>query len=132
MRRLGLLLPFLLVSPVSAANVTQKVLIEQNGYIPSWLFLFVASVAISALIVGYRYKDDMCSLIAIMFSFISMWTSRAIDSVTGVGIDTTSTITVVHTIYHTEIITVACLVLFILSLLNGYLVYTLSKRSALE
>ncbi len=125
MRRLFLIAAtlVLLAPSVSAVTVSASTLLEQNGYIPSNIFMFMFALAIVTLVASYRYSDDMCGIIAIMASFITMWTSRTIDYVTGVAIDSTSQVTVIHTLYHNELVTISALIVFILSLLNGYRIY---------
>ena len=131
MRKIFLLLVLLLaiIGIGSAQTVQPFTILDQRGYMPSGLFLFIAAVAILALVVSYRWKDEMVGLIAIIASFVMLWTSRAVDYVTGITIDASSNVTIVHTIYHPEILTVVSGILFVLAILNEYLLYLQWKQN---
>lgn len=130
MRFARLLLPFLLlVSPVSAINATPVFRLDQYGYMPINLFIFIMSIAVITLIVSYRWNDEMCGAIAIATWFMSMWTSRAIDYLTGTIALSADTISISHTIYHPEILTVFCAICFVISILNEIRIYVLAKQT---
>jgi len=130
MRKVFLLLVILaLITPLaSAATAAPYILLDQRGYMPSGLFMFISAVALVSLVASYRWLDEMCGFISIATSFIMMWTSRTIDYVTGVAIDSTSAISVVHTIYKPDTITLFAGICFVLALLNLYRLYILSKQ----
>ena len=135
MRLLRPILPALLllvVSPASAVNVTSVTHLDQTGYMPSSLFMVVLLIAIATLVISYRYNDEMCGAIAIVTWFVAMWTSRAIDYTSGTVMDTSSNINVAHTIYHPEILTVFCLICFVISILNELRIYLLSQHGVDE
>lgn len=70
----------------------------------------------------------MCGAIAIATWFMAMWTSRVIDFFSGTVMDTSTTISVTHTIYHPEIVTVFSAICFIIAILNEIRIYVLSQR----
>lgn len=115
-----------MASPVSAA-VEQIRVIDQTGYMPSGLFMFILAVLFCSLVISYRYNDEMSAFISIGTGFMAMWTSRMVDYVTGVSY-TSSTTTVVHTIYRPDIITLFSGICFVLAILNTYRIYVLSKQ----
>jgi hypothetical protein len=119
MRKVFLLSALFFVQSVSAETVKPLTIIDQRGYIPSGLFMFIMAVALISLVASYRWNDEMTGFISIMASFAAMWTSRAVDYVTGVA---------VNTIYHPDILTVITGICFVLSLLNVYRIYLLSKQ----
>ena len=129
MRKIILFLIALLccTSAVSAATVTPITVLDQRGYMPSGLFMLLIVIMLATLVVAYRYNDEMCGFISIGVSFMVLWTSRAVDYVTGVSTDS-ATITVIHTIYQPDIITVFAGICFVLAFLNVYRIYLLSKQ----
>jgi hypothetical protein len=128
MRKVFLLSALFFVQSVSAETVKPLTIIDQRGYIPSGLFMFIMAVALVSLVASYRWNDEMTGFISIMASFAAMWTSRAVDYVTGVAVNSSADITVVHTIYHPDILTVITGICFVLSLLNVYRIYLLAKQ----
>lgn len=131
MAQLYRLLPLLLlISPVSAVTATPVVHLDQTGYMPSALFMFILGIAVVTLIFSYHFNDEMCGAIAIATWFITMWTSRAIDFMSGtIALDST-TISVTHAIYHPEIITILSIVCFIIAILNEVRIYVLSGQAS--
>jgi len=123
---LPLLAP-ILISPASAA-VEQIRVLDQTGYMPSGLFMFMLAVMFISLVVSYRYNDEMAGFVSLGAGFICVWTSRAVDYITGISYTSTTT-TVVHTIYRPDILTVFSGICFVLALLNLYRVYVLSKAT---
>lgn len=66
-------------------------------------------------------------VVFMLTAFAAAWTSRGIDYVTGVAIDSTSAISVVHTIYQPDTVTAMAIILFIVSLLNEYRIILLYR-----
>lgn len=117
--------------------------LDQAGYIPLELFLFIAVSALVTLCVAYRFADEMCGMLSIIFSFAAMLASRVIDKVTSYGVTSQVALTNAqgtavqsheyvsmesHTIYHPEVLTIIFAICFILSILNIYRIYLLSKQ----
>ena len=123
------LLPFIpmaLIAPASAA-VEQVRVLDQTGYMPSGLFMFILAVLFVSLVVSYRWNDEMAGFVSIGSGFMAIWTSRSVDYVTGV-VYSSSTTTVVHTIYRPDIITLFAGICFVLAILNILRIYVLSKQ----
>lgn len=119
-----------MIAPLaSAITANQVVVLDQRGYMPSGLFIFVFATALVSLVISYHWDDEMSGFIAIMTAFAAMWTSRAIDYVTGVSMNVAGDINIVHTIYKPDIMTLMALILFIISLLNEYRIYVLYSNA---
>lgn len=130
MRKILLLLTSLILIPFTSATTASEItLLDQHGYMPSSLFMFIAVVTMATIILAYKWLDDMCAIISVAAGFVMLWTSRSIDYVTGIAIDSTSTIVVVHTVYKPDIISLFAGICFVLALLNAYRLYVLSKAT---
>ena len=109
------------------AAVEQVRVLDQTGYMPSGLFMFILAVLFVSLVVSYRWNDEMAGFVSIGSGFMAIWTSRSVDYVTGV-VYSSSTTTVVHTIYRPDIITLFAGICFVLAILNILRIYVLSKQ----
>jgi len=118
---------FMAVHPATAAT-NQIYVLDQTGYIPSGLFMFISVIAVATLIAAYRWVDDMCGILSVAASFMLLWTSRMVDYATGVVVNSDSSISVIHTVYKPDILTAFGIVCLVLAILNGYRIYVLSKQ----
>ena len=134
MRKILILLAILLaVTSASARTIEQNAVIDQRGYMPSGLFMFISAVALISLVISYRWNDEMCGFISVAMSFVMLWTSRAVDYVTGITVNSSSSdVVIVHTIYHPEILTVIAIFCFLLSLANLYRIYLISQQETTQ
>lgn len=166
MRKISLLLLVLLLLPCAVSAITytngsftpifdlgplddqvhynQTYVVDTTGYTPLPLWLFLASLSITLFVVSYRWNDDMLSLMSILVSFITAWTSRTIDIINGYGVTaqqevaTGNTIVLewvymeMHQIYHIEAITLLFAIVFIVSILNSYRIYLLNRKAVFD
>jgi DMSO reductase anchor subunit len=117
-----------------AVHYNQTYVMDQTGYTPIWLFMMISMVAISLLVIAYKFKDEMAALLSIIFSLVAALTSRTIDVVTGYGATYGNSYVLLeqHVIYHSDMLTVIFAICFILSILNLYYIYLLSKIEGVE
>lgn len=120
----------ILAAPASAVVQQVNVLDQRTDVMPWWLFEFFAALTVITLIIGYRYNDEMSGFLALGAGFITAWSSRHIDEVSGISYNSTAP-TVIHTTYQPDIATIFGIICFILAFANLVRLYVLSKKTDL-